>query len=484
APDCLGGLANAKAGIIVKKPKHLSFQEAATIPIVYLTAYYSLNYLCRMRKGEKILIHAGTGGVGLAAISLAKHAEVEIFATAGNDKKREYLKSLGVEHVFNSRALDFKDRIMEITEGKGVDIVLNSISGKAVHQNIQCLASYGRLVEIGKTDIYQNTRIGLKPFGNNLAYFAVDIDRLLLQKTELAGEQFKELIELFNNKTFNAHPYHEYSISNVSDAFLFLSQSRHIGKVVVSMDEKEINVSPASSMEFKNEGSYLIIGGCSGLGLAIAEWMSKKGAGNLVLMSRSGAKNEEDKQKIKNIEDSGTGVAVVTGDVSDEADIKKVIKQIKDDMPALKGVIHSALVLDDAPLEEMTHERFMKAVNPKMLGTWNLHIATLDIPLDFFVMFSSISSIYGNPGQSNYAAANAFLDKLSFYRRGLGLPSNTINWGVIGEVGFVARTEKVNNILSSRGWQSFSLDESIGIFEKMLLQNFTQRMAAKIVWEE
>ncbi len=484
APDCLGGLANAKASIIVKKPNHLSFQEAATIPIVYLTAYYSLNYLCRMSKGEKILIHAGTGGVGLAAISLAKHTGVEIFATAGNDKKREYLRSLGVKHVFNSRALDFKDRIMEITDGKGVDIVLNSISGKAMHQNIQCLAPYGRVVEIGKTDIYQNTRIGLKPFGNNLAYFAVDIDRLLLQKTELAGKQFKEVIKFFNNKTFNAHPYHEYSISNVSDAFLFLSQSRHIGKVVVSMNEKEVNVSPASSMEFKNDGSYLIIGGCSGLGLAIAEWMSNKGAGNLVLMSRSGAKNEEDKQKIKDIEDSGTGVAVVTGDVSNEADIKKVIKQIKDDMPALKGVIHSALVLDDAPLEEMTHERFMKAVNPKMLGTWNLHIATLDIPLDFFVMFSSISSIYGNPGQSNYAASNAFLDKLSFYRRALGLPANTINWGVIGEVGFVARTQKVNNILSSRGWQSFSLIESIGIFEKMLLQNFPQRMAAKIVWEE
>lgn len=485
SPSCLGGFTHAKACHVAKKPEHFSYEDAATIMIVYLTAYYALSYLCRMKKGDKVLVHAGAGGVGIAAIKLAQLMGAEVFATAGSEQKHNYLKTLGVSHIFSSRDLTFKDRIMEITEGSGVDIVVNSIAGKAITQSINCLAPYGRFVEIGKRDIYDDKRIGLKPFGNNLAYFAVDVDRLLKQKPEFAGEMIREFMQLFYDKKLDAHPYEKFPISKVKDAFMFLSQSKHIGKVVVAMEEgAEIEVLPPTAIQFKKDAAYLVTGGCGGFGLGIAAKMAEKGAGILVLMGRSGVKGEEESALIAKIEQQGTKVIIAKGDVTKEQEVKAIIEYLLQQKIELKGIIHAATVFDDAPLTGLNTERYMNVVNPKMLGAWNLHKATLKDKLDYFVMFSSISAVYGNPGQANYAAGNIFLDTFAAYRRSIGLPANTINWGVIGEVGYVSKNDKVQDILKSQGWTAFSMQEAGDILERIMLDNPVQQVAINVDWQK
>ncbi len=479
--NSLSGITYAKECYVVKKPEHFTFEEAATILTVYLTSYYSLNYLCRLKKGDRVLVHAGAGGVGIAAIRLAQVFGAEVFATVGSEEKRKYLKNIGVDHVFNSRDLRFKDEIMKITQGKGIDIVINSIAGKAITQSINCLAPFGRFVEIGKRDIYENKRIELKPFGNNLAYFAVDVDRLLKQKPEFSKELIREFMQLFYDKKLFPHPYEKFSVSNVKDAFLFLSQSKQIGKVVVSM-EGEIEVLPSKEIRFKQNAAYLVTGGCGGFGIHIAYHMAERGAGTIVLMGRSGVKGKEEEILVQKMQNLGTQVIIAKGDVTKELDVLRTVNDLENKKIPLKGIIHAATIFDDATILNLDEDRYMNVVIPKMLGAWNLHKATLNCDLDYFVMFSSISAVYGNPGQANYCAGNIFLDKFAYYRRSLGLPANTINWGVIGEAGFVSKNEKVHDILKSQGWTAFTLQEADKIFDRILLDNPIQQIAIDVDW--
>lgn len=480
ASDCIAGTVWAREVHSVKKPAHLSFDEVATLPMVYLTAYYGLHYQARMAKGEKVLIHAGAGGVGIAAIKLALEAGAEVYATA-SEKKWDFLKKLGVKHIFNSRNTRFYDEIMEATGGYGVDIVLNSLAGKMLTQSIKLLAPYGRFVEIGKADIYNNKLIGLKPFGDNLSYHAVDIDRLLQQKPELAGKLFKEVMAFFENKTFGAHPFQKFHISDVVEAFRYVTQAKHIGKVVISMEDK-VSVSPEARLLFKKDASYLVVGGTGGFGLAVTKWMVSRGAGNVVVMSRSGVK-EENMPTIEQMKDMGAKVKIVKGSATDKSDIQKAVKEAAS-MAPLKGVINSAMVLDDGMFPTLTEERIMKVMRPKMIGTWHLHNATKDMELDYFILFSSIAALYGTPAQSNYSAANSFLDKFADFRRSQGLPGITINWGVLGDVGFVSRDAKVDTILASQGWGTFSLRQSLNLFERVLLDKPIQRGCIDADWHK
>lgn len=483
--NCLGGIIYADESQVVKQPAYFSHEEAATIMTVYLTAYYSLNYLCRMGKGDKVLVHAGAGGVGIAAIKLANLVGAEVFATVGNEAKRRYLQSLGVKHIMNSRDLTFKDAIMKVTDGYGVDIVINSIAGEAITQSISCLAPYGRFVEIGKVDIYNDKRIGLKPFGNNLAYFAVDADRLLKQKPKLAQQMMQEVMALFYAKKLDAHPYEKFPISKIKDAFRYLGQSKQVGKVVVTMTaEEKVAVYPPAAMQFKKEGAYLITGGCGGFGLAIATFLVTKGVRTLILMGRNGLRDQEAAAIVEKMRQQGANVIIAKADVTNEQALGEVIDNLKSKQIKLKGIIHAATVFDDAPLKELNEERYRKVVEPKMLGAWNLHRATLQEDLDYFVMFSSVSAVYGNPGQGNYAAGNAFLDKFACYRRSLGLPANTINWGVIGEAGYVSRSDKVQAILKSQGWTAFSMGEAQEILERIILDNPADRIAIHVDWQK
>ncbi|MFH1319653.1 MAG: SDR family NAD(P)-dependent oxidoreductase [Bacteroidota bacterium] len=484
APSCLSGFAIPKACHVVQKPKNISFEEAACLPVTYVTAYFSLIYHCRMQKGEKVLIHAAAGGVGIAAIHIANAVGTEIFATVGSPEKRAYIESIGVkpDHIFNSRTLAFADQIMEFTQGKGVDIVLNSLSGEAIFKSIRCLAPYGRFVEIGKTDIYRNSKLGLRTFGNNLSYFGVDIDRLFKQKEKFGGELFQKAIDFFVENNIPVHPIKLFPISRITDAFQFMAGARHIGKIIISMNG-DVQVAPPKEIRFKEDATYFITGGASGFGLAVANWMTTKGARHLVLGSRSGPKTDEEKEIIEKMRAKGVNVMLANGDVSKKEDVNRIINDIKKNMPPLKGIQHAAMVLDDGSIPEITHERYMKVFMPKAIGCWLIHEATKDIDLDHFVLYSSISAIYGNPGQVSYVGASSFLDNFAHFRRSQGLPAMTINWGVLGDVGFVARSGNVGGLLYKQGWKTFTLEQSTDILEQMLLNNPVQRVATDSDWE-
>jgi len=484
APACLGGFAYPKACHVVKKPKNIDWNEAASLPVVYTTAYYSLVYHCRMQKGESVLIHAAAGGVGIAAIHIAKAIGAEVYATVSSKEKRKYIESIGVkpENIMNSRTLAFADELMEKTNGRGVDVVLNSLSGEAIFKSVNCLAPYGRFVEIGKTDIYRNSKLGLQPFGNNLSYFGVDVDRLFEQKREFGGTLFQESIDYFVNNKFPAHPVKVFPVAKLADAFQYMGGARHIGKVIVSMDG-DVKVAPPEDIVFKADASYLITGGASGFGLAVAEWMTTKGCKNLILLSRSGTKTKEEAAVVKRMEDKGVKVMLAKGSVSDQKDMNLVFKKIKDTMPPLKGIQHAAMVLDDGSIPEIDHERYMKVFIPKAVGCWILHEKTKKMKLDHFINYSSISAVYGNPGQVSYVGGNSFLDNFSGWRRAQGLPSTTINWGVIGDVGFVARSGNVGGLLYKQGWKAFDINQAVGVLEQMLLNNPVQRVATDSDWE-
>ena len=484
APSCLGGFAYPYAVHCVKKPANINWNEAASLPVVYTTAYFSLIHHCRLEKGEKILIHAAAGGVGIAAIHIAKAIGAEIYATVSSADKRAYIESIGVkpENIMSSRNLDFADQIMAKTNGKGIDVVLNSLSGEAIHKSVRCLAPYGRFVEIGKTDIYRNSKLGLQPFGDNLTYFGVDVDRLFEQKREIGGRLFQQSIDYFVANKFPAHPVKVFPISQLADAFQFMAGARHIGKIIVAM-EGEVKIAPPTTIEFKENGTYLLTGGASGFGLSIAEWMSTKGAKNLVLMSRNGPKTDFEKAIVARMTKNGTNIMIAKGDVSIKADVDRIFAEMKKSMPPLKGIQHAAMVLDDGSIPEMDHERYMRVFEPKAVGCWLLHEATKSMDLDHFISFSSISAIYGNPGQVSYVGANSFLDNFSGWRRSQGLPATTINWGVIGDVGFVARTGTVGGLLYKQGWKAFSLQQALGVLEQMLLNNPVQRVATDSDWE-
>jgi acyl transferase domain-containing protein/surfactin synthase thioesterase subunit len=484
ASHSFAGYIVAKEHCVVAKPSHMSFEEAATLTVVYLTAFYSLHYLARLSAGDKVLIHAASGGVGLAAIQLAQLAGAEIIATAGNEEKRAYLRSLGIQHVFDSRSLSFADEVLKVTGGKGVDAVLNSLSGKGISQSIKCLAPFGTFIEIGKADIYNDAKLALKRFGNNLSYHAVDLDRLMLQKPKLAKSLFNELAAMFEEGKLQAGPYTTYSIAELSEALKFLSKGVHIGKVVVKMDEQTVPVLPAKHMELSDNATYIVTGGASGFGLELAKWLVAKGARHMALLSRSGSKSESDREAVRFMEQQGARVVLMNMDITSYADVEQVVATIEQSMPPLKGIIHSAAVLDDATIANTDHKRFRRVFDPKVVGAWNLHLATQKQSLDFFLSLSSISAVFGLPGQSNYSAANNFLDKLAHYRQSIGLSGQSVNLGVLGMyAGMSKEGGAVLNVLANQGWLPLTLKQVTDKLENILVQQPAQRMAANLDWK-
>jgi len=485
APHSLSSHTTTDARLVVRKPAHISFEEAATIPLVFVTAYYALHELGRIRNGERILIHAAAGGVGLAAIQLAQKAGAEIFATAGSQEKREFLHSLGVYHVMDSRSLAFADEVMELTGGKGVDIVLNSLAGEAIPLSISVLSAYGRFIEIGKQDIYGNSKLGLRPFRNNLSFFAVDVDRMFRDRPDFARELFRELMKYFEEQTLHPLPHRVFPISKVRDAFHYMARALHIGKIVVSLQDPDVVLAPAieEKVTFRSDGTYLITGGLGGFSLAVAQWLVKNGAKHLVLMGRSGATSPAAQSAVKTLESAGANVVVAKADVSQALQVTDVLSDIEQSMPPLRGIIHTALVLDDGVLLQQNQERFQKVMAPKAIGAWNLHAQTLNAPLDFFINFSSFASVVGNPGQGNYVAANAFLDALAHHRRAMGLPALTVNWGMIADVGYVAQNAEVGEHLDRIGIKPLLSQQAISVLGKLLLLEAVQTVVVPIDWQ-
>ncbi len=483
APYCFRSHVTVHRNMVFRKPESMSFVEAATLPTVFLTSHYAINELARMEKGESILVHAGTGGVGQAAIQIAKHLGLTIFATAGSPEKRQLLKEMGVHHVLDSRTLKFADDIMEITGGEGVDAVLNSLAGDFIPKNFSVLKTFGRYMEIGKVDVYGNTKIGLEPLRNNISFFVIDLAQHLQSKPAYIARMFSDLEAKFYDGSYVPLSNHVFPVTEVVEAFRFMAAGKHVGKNVLDFDLPEIEIGQPTEPghRFRGDGTYLITGGAGGFGLELAAWMAKNGARHFALMSRSGP-NEESLAKIEALRADGISVTDARGDVTSRADIDRVVAEIQKGKAPLIGVIHGAMVLDDEFLVELDGARFDKVLLPKMLGAWNLHEATLGIPLEHFICFSSFSAVIGAVKQSNYNAGNVFLDQLAHHRRSLGLPALTFNWGALEGAGFVARNEKTQQYLEMVGLGATDMDETLHLFALGVPTDAVQLGTARCDW--
>ncbi|SEM99126.1 Acyl transferase domain-containing protein [Pseudomonas sp. ok272] len=477
------------ANAVAKIPEGMSFEAAATIPSTFFTVYYALHHLARVEPGEKVLIHGAAGGVGIAAIQIAKWLGAEIYATAGSDEKRDFLRLLGVEHIFDSRSLAFADEILAITDGRGVDVVLNSLAGEAINRNLQVLKPFGRFLELGKRDFYQNTRIGLRPFRNNISYFGIDADQLMSERPELTRRLFGDMMQLFRDGTLSPLPYREFDANDIVESFRYMQQARQIGKIVVTYRtpiQQVFNESAVQSqaLQLAADGTYLVTGGLSGFGLRTAQWLVDKGARRLALLGRRGAATEEAQAALTAWREQGIEVQAVACDITDSAQLRSVLVGIEASTAPLRGIVHAATVFDDGLIRNLTQEQLQRVLEPKAKGAQYLHELTAHLALDFFVLYSSATTLFGNPGQANYVAANHWLEALARHRLQQGLPATVVLWGAIDDAGFLARNQEIKDALQSRmGGAALQSQVALDTLEQLLLQKRSGLGVLELEWK-
>ncbi|KAH8200418.1 hypothetical protein TruAng_005447 [Truncatella angustata] len=438
----------------------LSFEEMAGMPLVFATAVYGLLYLGRLKKGEKVLIHSATGGVGLAAVQIAKMVGAEIFATVGTADKREFLKrEYGLEdsHIFSSRDTSFAAGIMAATNGRGIDVALNSLVRELLAASWSVMANNGRHIEIGRTDIMEFGILDLNVFKRNTTFSAFDFGVVADDHPEIVASVMKDVMKYLREGTIRPlHPLAQFPATQVSAAFAEFANPHRIGKVVVSFSSDPNSSNPAipvlrehkDAVNFKPDGTYVLIGCLGGLGRCLARFMVERGARNLTFLGRGGADKKEAAAMIDSLQARGCNVHVVRGDVSNKEDVAKAVAAAG--VPVY-GMVQGAMALEDKLFSKLDLPGWQYPIDPKVRGTWNLHECLDGQPLDFFVMLSSISAMTGAPTQSNYCAGNTFLDFFARYRAGLGLPATTVGLSMVLEVGFVSQNLAIEQGISRSG---------------------------------
>ncbi|MCG8492602.1 MAG: SDR family NAD(P)-dependent oxidoreductase [Sneathiellales bacterium] len=489
APRCFADYVVTNTTAVAKIPDNMAYSEAATIPSVFFTIYYALHHLARLEPGERVLIHGAAGGVGLAAIQYCQHIGAEIYVTAGSDEKRDFLKLLGCTHILDSRSLEFADQIMELTKGEGVDVVLNSLSGEAIARNLAILKPFGRFLELGKRDFYADSKIGLRPFRNNITYYGIDADQLLAEKPGLSNKLFREMMSLFEEEVFKPLVHLNFKPSQIEEAFRTLQQSKHIGKIVVSMEDKsarKLSIAREASPANENAtgGCCVITGGQSGFGLATAKDFAARSFDHLVLVSRSGVKSPEDQAVIDALNRNGTKVSVKKADVTDEDQLREILSSLRQEGEEITGIIHCAMVLDDGLVSNIEKESLSKVCAPKISGAWHLHTLTLEDPVRLFLLYSSATTYIGNPGQGSYVAANSYLEALAKFRLNKGLPALAVAWGAIDDVGVLSENSDIKDILVKRtGLRAMSSSSALSMLEEAQVQETDNLAILQLDWE-
>lgn len=460
-------------------PHGMDFGAAATLPLVLLTVHQGLGHIGRMVAGETLLVHAAAGGVGLAALRFARPRGVEVIATAGTPAKRDLLRLLGVNHILDSRRLDFAEQIRKCTEGRGVDIVLNSLAGEALTRSVDLLALGGRFIELGQRDIETDSRLAMGLFDNNRSFCAVEIGQLLPEGAvprRVLADMFADI----RNGTSDPLPYQSYPVSRVDDAFRALQHSRHFGKVVVRFDEPPRVEQPRTQVTLDPDGAYLVTGGLSGLGAATARHLAARGARDLVLVGRRGRDTPGAASLLEDLAAQGVRTTVHAADLCKAQDVEEVVQAVESSGRSLRGVVHAAMVLDDAPLAELSEEQIRAALEPKVLGALHLDAACRK-PLDFFVCYSSATAALGNRGQANYAAGNLFMEALTKARRAEARHGLALALGAIGDTGYVAR-EGMTTVLKRGGLGSMSAAEACAALDECLAADVPVAVVGRFDW--
>jgi polyketide synthase 5 len=432
-----GTFLTCDARLAVTLPAGLSDAHAAAVTTAHATAYYGLHDLAHLTAGDKVLIHSATGGVGQAAIAIARAAGAEIFATAGSDSRRELLRSMGIEHVYDSRSLEFATQIHGDTHEYGVDVVLNSVTGAAQRASLELLAFGGRFVEIGKRDIYGDTRMGLFPFRRNLTFYAVDLGLLAYSHPDRFRRLLTTVYRLTADGSLPPPECTHYPLADAGTAIRAMSGAQHTSKLVLDVPATgriRVVVPPARAQVFRRDGAYVVTGGLGGLGLFLAEQMASAGAGRIVLSSRT-QPTPQALERVEAIRVTGTDVVVECDDIAEPDIARRLVATATATGLPVCGVLHAAAMIEDAVLSNITDELVERSWAPKVYGVWNLHNATVGEPLDWFCCFSSAAALVGSPGQGAYAAANSWLDAFARWRRDQGLPANTIAWGAWAQIG-------------------------------------------------
>ena len=462
---CITNRAVAKDYLVFAKPPSLSMEEAASVLSVYVTAYYSLVYLARLRKGQRVLIHSAMGGVGQAAIALAKHAGAEVYATAGSDDKRQQLRALGVRAAFDSHSFDWYAELMEATGGEGVDVVLNSLAGRHVTLCLQALRPGGWHCEIGKVDIYADNALSLSAFRKNLRFAAIDVDRLMSDDPELARDLSQACMDLLEQGAVPPLPVTCFGYGDHARALRLMTTGQHTGKLVLKAPSgSDADRFPIADLRpyLDPEATYLVTGGLGGFGRLLLPYLAAAGARHLTLMDRDPQRRRSADWIRKTSAlwylDEEVEIDIVPGDVAQAADVRRCVDRLR---RPLKGVFHLAGTLDDCLLTDLTPESLARVFAPKAAGALNLHNATAGCDLDHFVLLSSIASTFGNPGQINYSAANGFLDGLAACRRRRGLPALCYNLAAVAEAGMASRNLHVLRLMRSSGMPPVSADFAV-----------------------
>ncbi len=461
-----------RAELLAPAPPDLSATALASMPTVFVSVALSYE-LAELKAGDRVLIHAGAGGVGLAAIQWAQAAGAEVFATA-SAPKQAYLRSLGVKHVFDSRQTKFGEEILEATDGAGVDVVLNSLTAEGfIDASLACLAHGGRFVELAARDILSEEEMAaVRP---DVAYYIVNLHAMKGDDPARPGALLRDIMERLAAGELTPLIHTRWPLAEARRAIEFMRDGRHIGKIAFAN-------SPLTSGRLREDRTYLVTGGLGGIGCVMADYLADRGAGAIALNGRR-APDPEAEETIRRLRERGVTVQVELADVTDADAIDEMLARIDETLPPLGGVIHSVGVLSDGALGNQSWERFEQVLWPKVLGAWHLHRATEDRDLDMFVLFSSVAGVLGNPGQSNHAAANAFLDQLAAHRRALGLPGQTIAWGAWSELGEAEeQRERIAERLEARGTDWITPQQGLRAFDQLVREDAATSVVLAADW--
>jgi NADPH:quinone reductase-like Zn-dependent oxidoreductase/NADP-dependent 3-hydroxy acid dehydrogenase YdfG len=472
APGSFRSFVTVPSSLVVRKPPALSFEEAAAVPVAFLTADYAFDALAGLRRGQSVLIHAAAGGVGLAAVNLARDRGAIVFVTAGSEAKREYLRALGVPHVMDSRSLAFVEEVLAATEGQGVDVVLNSLAGEFIPASLGVTRRGGTFVEIGRTRIWSEEQVAA--LGRDIRYHVLFLGDLRTREPEPLRERLCALVDRLAAGQLGMPPVRVFPLESAPSAFRFMAQARHIGKIVVTHAHGEARAV---------DGTCLVTGGFGALGLQAARSLADAGARALVLLGRR-APGEAALAAARELEQRELIVRMAVADVADGVALENALAAALDGLPPLRIVVHAAGTLQDAMLLDQDERHLEVTFRPKVAGAWNLHRLTRHAPIDSFVLFSAGAALLGAPAQANYAAANAVLDAFASYRRAQGLPALSIDWGAWSGVGMAARLDDRHRLrMDERGLGTISPEEGGALLVSLLAEQGARVAVLPARWE-
>ncbi|OTB12751.1 hypothetical protein K445DRAFT_65805 [Daldinia sp. EC12] len=485
APHHLGTSVRVPAGSVHKMLDSEEFTVVPTLLLVYGTALYAINERAHLRRGESVLIHAGSGGLGIAAITLAQKLGAVVYTTASSQTKRDYLMNeMGIPptHIFSSRDPSFVQAVMQATGGRGVDVVINSLVGDLMHESWRCLAEFGRFVEIGKRELLDAGKLDMRVFLRNATFTAFDLSELFYARDPfhraIWDRLMVETLQLYRAGEIRPLPMRVFDASRVAQAYQYFSNKDRVGKVVISFEDPRarVPVTPATYLSvFDAEKVYLLVGCLGGLGRSLSRWMMARGARHFVFLGRSGADKPSAKQLVSRLEEAGATVGIVRGDVSKAADVTAAVSACVATGRRIGGVIQAAMGLHEALFTRMPNEAWHTGIDPKWQGTWNLHNALqvhvdndhLNEP-DFFLLTSSVSGTVGTATESNYCSANGFLDAFAHWRRSRGQACVSVGLGMISEVGYLHENPEIEALLLRKGIQPLNEEEFLQVVDLAL----------------